>query len=225
MSKGYIAMIPARLGSQRLKKKNLAELAGKPLIAHAIEKCLSLEEFDAVWVNSESEEIGDVARSCGANFHLRPAALANNVATSEQFIAEFLEAHDCEAVVQVHSIAPLLSAGEIQRFMQTLQQGQHDTLISCIHDQIEVAYRNEPVNFTFSEKTNSQDLEPVQRMTWAISAWRRAPYLDAIKAGRTATYSGRVGLFPVDAVSGHVIKTQRDLEIASALLSLIEGPQ
>ena len=34
-----IAMIPARMGSQRLQKKNLAPLKGVPLIVHAIRKC------------------------------------------------------------------------------------------------------------------------------------------------------------------------------------------
>lgn len=218
---GYIAMIPARLGSQRLKKKNLAPLAGKPLIAHAIGKCLGLNMFDEVWVNSESEEIGEVAKAAGARFHRRPATLADNVATSEQFVAEFLEAHDCEAVMQVHSIAPLLGAKDIGGFVDAFRTGGYDTLISCILDQIEVAYRDRPVNFTFDEKTNSQDLEPVQRITWAISAWRRQTYLDAFRAGRTATYAGRVGFYPVDAVSGHVIKTQRDLDMAEALLPLV----
>ena len=33
-----IAMIPARMGSQRLKQKHLRELGGVPLITHAIHK-------------------------------------------------------------------------------------------------------------------------------------------------------------------------------------------
>ncbi|MCA9417335.1 MAG: cytidyltransferase, partial [Candidatus Omnitrophica bacterium] len=40
-----IGMIPARMGSQRLKKKNLRELGGVPLITRAIRKCLEAGVF------------------------------------------------------------------------------------------------------------------------------------------------------------------------------------
>ena len=225
MTSKYIAMIPARLGSQRLKQKNLQPLEGRPLISHAIEKCLNSGLFDEVWVNSEADEIGEVALEFGAKFHKRPAELANNVATSEQFVAEFFESHECEALFQVHSIAPLLSQDDITEFVNTYDKGTHDTLISCILDQIEVAMDDQPVNFTFAEKTNSQDLTPVQRITWAISAWRRSTYLDAFKAGQTATYSGRIGFYPVNPISGHVIKRQSDLDMAAAMLPLMRANQ
>ena len=221
MSDAIIAMIPARLGSQRLPKKNLAPYCGAPLIAHAIRKCLRAGCFDEIWVNSESEEIGEIARAEGARFHRRRAALADNVATSEQFVAEFLEAHDCAAVAQVHSIAPLLTAAEVAGFVDAWRSGAHDVLLSCIEDQIEVAYRGAPVNFTFAEKTNSQDLTPVQRITWSITAWRRETYLAAFRGGETATYAGRIGFHPVSAVSGHVIKTRTDLDVAEALATAL----
>ena len=215
-----VAMIPARLGSQRLKKKNLAFLDGKPLIAHAIEKCFEANCFDAVYVNSESAEIGTVAESYGATFYQRPEDLGNSVATSEQFVYDFMKKVECDAIVQVHSIAPLLSAKEVKDFTATFTSSGHEVLLSCIEDQIEVAYQGKPVNFTFAEKTNSQDLSPVQRITWSITGWRTRPYVEAVEAGRIGTYNGSIGFFPVSSISGHVIKTQLDLDVAEALMSV-----
>ena len=40
-----VAMISARLGSKRIKHKNLRLLAGKPLGSHVIEKCKEVETF------------------------------------------------------------------------------------------------------------------------------------------------------------------------------------
>jgi hypothetical protein len=77
------------------------------------------------------------------------------------------------------------------------------------------------VNFTFAEKTNSQDLSPVQRISWSITGWRRDTYLGATGRGAIGTYSGRVGFFPVDRLAAHVIKTEQDLQIAEALLPLV----
>jgi len=46
-------MIPARMGSQRLKLKSLRDLGGVPLITRAIRKCMAAGVFGEIWVNSE----------------------------------------------------------------------------------------------------------------------------------------------------------------------------
>ena len=219
-----IAMIPARMGSQRLPKKNLRTLRGVPLIVRAIRKCQEADCFDEIWVNSEHEAFGPIAETEGVHFHQRPEELGNNQANSEEYITEFFQAHECERLAQVHSIAPLLTAAEVRAFMGAWTNSDHDVMLSCIHDQIEVAYQNQPVNFTFAEKTNSQDLQPTQRITWSITGFSRAAWLEAVEAGKNASYHGSIGFFPVSPIAGHVIKTQRDLDVADALFDLVEAP-
>ncbi len=218
-----IAMIPARMGSQRLKKKNLRELGGVPLIVRCIRKCQAAGCFDEIWVNSEDDEFGAIAAAEGVPFHKRPAELANNVATSEQFVFEFFTRHPCDRLFQVHSIAPLLPAQDVRAFVEAMEAGGYDTMLSCTHEQIECALEGRPVNFTFDEKTNSQELTPIQRISWSITGWTRAVYLRACEAGRTATYSGKIGFHVIDRLGGHIIKTEEDLQIAEALLSICHG--
>ena len=218
-----IAMIPARMGSQRLKQKNLRELGGVPLITRAIRKCQAAGVFDEIWVNSEHPAFGEIARQEGAGFHQRPEELGNNQATSEQFVGEFLQHHPCDFIVQVHSIAPLLTSTEVRDFVKALADGTCDCLLSVDQVQIECVFQSQPINFTFAEKTNSQDLDPVQRLSWSITAWRRSTYLAAVAAGTCATYAGRVGFHAISPLAGHIIKTERDLQVAEALLPLAES--
>ena len=218
-----LAMIPARMGSQRLKQKNLRELGGVPTIARAIRKCKAAGCFDAIWVNSEHDAFGEIASAEGVHFHKRPEHLANNTATSEEFVNEFLQTHKCDRVFQVHSIAPLLTASQVQEFVNGMVTSGVDTLLSCTHEQIECALDGVPLNFSFSAKTNSQDLRPIQRVSWSITGWRREAYLAAFEAGETATYSGTIGFHVLDRLAGHIIKTEEDLQIAEALLPLREG--
>ena len=213
-----IAMIPARMGSQRLKKKNLRELKGVPLITRAIRKCIEARCFDAIYVNSEDEAFRPIAEAEGVKFYQRPKALGDNHTTSEEFITDFLRHHDCDRVLQVHSIAPLLSSDEVRRFTEDFIRSGKDVYLSCIEDKIEVAYEGKPVNFTFDEKTNSQELTPTQRVTWSITGWRRRSFLNSKDKKQIATYAGDIGFFAVSAFSGHVIKTEADLMIAEALL-------
>ena len=215
-----IAVIPARLGSQRLKKKNLKPLCGKPLITRAIHKCIEADCFDEIYVNSESLVFKEIAEKEGVNFYHRAEHLGNNSATSEDFISDFLQNIDCSWVFQVHSIAPLLTAKEVESFVSFAENSDYQSIFSCIEDQIEVAYMNSPVNFNFSQKTNSQDLKPVQRITWSISGWKKESFLDAINKNKCATYNGKIGFFKVSPISGHVIKTKDDLKIAEAYASI-----
>lgn len=217
-----IAVIPARMGSQRLKQKNLRELAGVPLIVRAIRRCKAAGIFDEIWVNSEHSDFEVIADNEGVRFHHRPEELGGNTATSEQFIAEFLQHHECTWMVQVHSIAPLVTVGEVAAFVARLSADDIDVLLSCEAVEIECAMNGRPVNFSFEEKTNSQDLTPVQRITWSLAAWRRETFLRAHAQGRCATWSGRVDYQALHPMACHVIKTELDLQIAEALLPLVE---
>jgi CMP-N-acetylneuraminic acid synthetase len=216
------AMIPARMGSQRLAQKNLRELAGVPLITRAIRRCLAAGVFDEVWVNSEHEDFAAVADNEGVSFHKRPPELAGNQATSEDYVAEFLEQHDCEYLFQVHSIAPLLTVTEIRQFVEALAAEGKDVGLSVVNHQLECLCAGDPVNFNFDTKTNSQDLVPVQKICWCITGWRRTTYLEAYRTGRCATYAGSVGVYPVSEIAGQVVKTEADLRVVEALYPLID---
>jgi len=216
-----IAMIPARMGSQRLAKKNLRELDGVSLIVRAIRKCKKAGCFDEIWVNSEHTDFCPIAEAEGVKFHQRPEVLGNNSATSEEYIAEFLSLHPCDVIFQVHSIAPLLTVNDVKMFVAHMESASVDCLLSVEEIQIECAYQGNPVNFRYEEKINTQYLEPVQRISWSITAWRRDSYLSAVESGKCATYSGIVDFFPISRPAAHVIKTEADLKFAEALLPVI----
>ena len=218
-----LAMIPARMGSQRLARKNLRELAGVPIVTRAIRKCLATGVFDEVWLNSEHEDFKQIAKEEGAGFHKRPEHLGSNQATSEQYVAEFLQMHECDYLVQVHSIAPLLKTDEVTRFVEAMTKDDADVMLSCEEVLIECALDGNPVNFSFSEKTNSQDLHPIQRISWSITGWRSSTYLTAVESGKCATYAGKVDFFPINPMASHIIKTEEDLRIAEALWPLIHS--
>ena len=59
-------MIPARGGSKGVPRKNIRLLAGKPLIAYAIETALASKLIDRVIVSTEDREIAQIALQYGA---------------------------------------------------------------------------------------------------------------------------------------------------------------
>lgn len=74
-----IALIPARGGSKGVPRKNIRMLAGKPLIAYAIETARGSRLIDRVVVSTDDAEIADVARQYGAEVpFMRPSELAQD---------------------------------------------------------------------------------------------------------------------------------------------------
>lgn len=217
MTASALAMVPARIGSQRLAQKNLQPFNGKPLLRHAVDRCQAAGVFDEVWVNTDADLLAQVAAEAGVPCHRRPEALGGHDATSEDYIAEFLAAHPCDWLVQVHSIAPLLSPVEIRSFVERLRDDEVDVLLSVVDEQIECVCDGRPVNFRLDRKTNSQELSPVRRITWSISAWRAETFLAARQRGECATYAGRIGYHSVSRAAGHIVKTADDLAFAHAL--------
>lgn len=76
---GGVAFIFARGGSKGVLRKNIREIAGRPLIAHTIELALSSEMIDRVLVSTDDDEIAAVARAHGAEIpFMRPNHLAKD---------------------------------------------------------------------------------------------------------------------------------------------------
>jgi N-acylneuraminate cytidylyltransferase len=75
--KKVLALIPARGGSKGIPRKNIVDLAGKPLIAWTIEAARQSKYIDRLVLSSEDEEIMAVAEKWGCEVPFRrPPELA-----------------------------------------------------------------------------------------------------------------------------------------------------
>src|SRR2546429_2557815 len=80
MTSHVLALIPARGGSKGIPRKNVMVLAGKPLIAYAIEQARISRRITRVLVSTDDEEIAEVARRYGAEVpFIRPAEYAEDL--------------------------------------------------------------------------------------------------------------------------------------------------
>jgi CMP-N-acetylneuraminic acid synthetase len=78
LTKNIIAIIPARIGSQRLKNKNIYPFKGKPMIYWIINAAKNACLVKDVYVTSESDKILNLSKKFGAKTIKRPANLSGN---------------------------------------------------------------------------------------------------------------------------------------------------
>ncbi|WP_437187183.1 cytidylyltransferase domain-containing protein [Planctomicrobium sp. SH668] len=212
-----IAMIPARLGSKRLKQKNLREIQGRSLVEFAVERAIHSGVFAEVWVNSESDVFAPSAEKHGAKFHQRPEELSRDDVTSEDFVMEFINKHECDYVVQVHSITPLLQSSEIREFAAVLKAGKYNTLLSHITTPLQSSMNDQPVNFSYELMPMTQNISPIQIITWSITGWNAAAYRERYESKNCATFTAPIGYFEVKKSSGLVVKTEEDFQLIEAI--------
>jgi CMP-N,N'-diacetyllegionaminic acid synthase len=82
-----IALIPARAGSKRVPHKNIALLAGHPLIAYSICAARQSGVFEKVLVSTDSEDYARIARHYGAEVpFLRPNTIAGDKSPDIEWI-------------------------------------------------------------------------------------------------------------------------------------------
>lgn len=81
------ALLVGRKGSQSVERKNLAQVAGRPLAWYPLQACLRAERIDEVWCSTDDQQLGALAESRGATWIHRPAALS----TEKSLIVEAIE--------------------------------------------------------------------------------------------------------------------------------------
>jgi CMP-N-acetylneuraminic acid synthetase len=87
MSSNVLAVVPARGGSKRLPRKNLRELDGKPLVAHALDHGTAASAVDQTVLSTDDDEIASVATEYERVTTIdRPAELADDTATADQAV-------------------------------------------------------------------------------------------------------------------------------------------
>ncbi len=218
--KRVVAMIPARMGSKRINKKNIRMLNGKPLIQYAIEAAKEANCFDEIWINSESEILKNIASDSAIKFFKRSEYMASDVATNDEFALEFIQNVDCDILVQILPTSPFITPQEIKEFVKQMTDKELDTLISVSNQQIECVYKNKPINFDPTKVSPpSQEVIPVQPYACSLMAWRTNNYVANMNK-YTSAYHGGDGEKDFFVLSGYStvdIDNEEDFQLAEMI--------
>ena len=214
-----IAEIPARKGSQRVKNKNMRLLAGKPMIRYAIDAAKNSKYLSAVYVNTDSEEIGQYAEDSGVRYYKRKAHLASDTATSDDYNYDFLLGTGADVLVQVNPVCPFVTADLIDRVLNYFNKNELDSLVTVREEKFQAFYNGKAVNFDINQQLpRTQDLTPIQLCAWPVCVWRRNSFIQSYDKHNHAVFNGNLGLFPVSFLEGIKISYEEDFVLAEKLL-------
>ena len=132
-----LGLVPARGGSTRVERKNLARLGGTTLVRRALETALAAGCFDAVALSSDDAEI--LAEAVGLDVVVvrRPDALATDTALVKDAVLHAL--HELEdpsrpfgAVALVQCTSPFTAPEDIAATVRLLERTGAEAAVSVV---------------------------------------------------------------------------------------------
>jgi len=236
MKRDTLAVIPARSGSKRLPGKNVVEVDGKPLIAHAIEQAEAADNVDRVIVSTEDDEIGRVAEEWGGEVPFkRPPDLATDEATADEAVLHALEylretGETFDIVCMLLVTTPFRTPEDIDDAIGTLAASGAQSIVTTVafdHPPMYAISTNDD-GFLYPyfgdeylwEITRSQEYPDLRRPNGAVFA----ATVDAFKKFKSF-YTDKTLESEMPPSRSLDIDEPFDLRVARALINLDEGAE
>ncbi len=176
--KTFLAIIPARGGSKRLPRKNVLNLAGKPLIAWTLEAAKKAIYLDKIVVSSDDSEILKISAEMEIDTIVRPAELASDTASTFDSVEHAIKniGTKFDYIVLLQPTSPLRTEVHINEAIELLFEKSADAIISICESEHPPLWSNilpsdgSLANFIPEEVRNkrSQDLPRFYRLNGAI---------------------------------------------------------
>ncbi len=177
-----VAIIPARGGSQRLPRKNIADFLGRPMLAYTVDAAIDSGCFARVVVSTEDDEIAEVASRAGAAVDRRSPELATHQVGLVDVCLDFLareerEGRQWQYLACLYATAPMRNAQDIRDTMALLEPGR------CGFAMAVTSYDHYPHQALKFEAGAA--LTPM----WPDLVTKRGSDLPALRAGNGSTYA------------------------------------
>ncbi len=133
--KRILAIVPARGGVQRIPRKNLALLKGKPLIYYAIRNGRECPYVDSTVVSTEDSEIAQVAEKLGSRIVPRPEHLSRPETKTEPVLVHTLDAlkqqgEEYDVVLLLQPTTPFRRTGTLSKALELFFEKEADSVVT-----------------------------------------------------------------------------------------------
>lgn len=223
-----LGIIPARGGSKGVKKKNIKQLCGKPLIAYTIESALKSNLHDVI-VSTDDIQIKQVSEKFGATVpFIRPYELSDDNASSLDVAIhalKYMESSNLikyDAIMLLQPTSPFRNSSDINSCIDLLKKNKKaDSVISVVdvgsNHPARMKYISnniliDPPFCEIKENQNRQELEPMYIRNGVI-------YLTKSKIIKKRSFKGKKSLAYIMSSSRSInIDTQYDFDLCEWII-------
>ena len=223
-----LAFVPARAGSQTIKRKNMALLGGRPLINHCLTKIAHHTLITDIVVSTDDWGVNDHVTSHfpEMQIHSRPPRFTDGVSyTIRDVVADIISKQDDlpDAVLLVQPTSPFFHKDHITKLVNLLDK---NAMANSAHTICKVEHNSHSWNQRFIVGDEVDWIFPRERVEAPRKQSKPAHYIFGnLLLTRTAAIFSKLDLFAmpsryveVDRLSSIDIDSPEDLVIADALI-------
>lgn len=215
-------MIPARIGSQRLKYKNLALIKNKALIEYSIVNAIKTKLFKNIYINSDSDIFEFFSKKYKIKFYKRKKKYASSNAKSDDVIYDFLIKNkiDSGLLVWLNPIAPLLNEKIIRDVINKFIKLKLSSAITSTNKQVHAISKNKNINFNKKEKfAKTQDLNSIHLFNYAVMMWDISKFKKQYLKNNYCFFIDKFNNIDIPEHHSFIVKTAYDLKIVESFLN------
>ena len=216
------AFIGCRLGSTRVKFKNLSLLDNKPLFTYLTNSALESSKIDKLYLNTDSKYIVDIAKEIykkKLNYYIRPSQLGSSKAKLDDFVYDFMINFPSEITIFFNPCCLFLKSETIDKAINYFITNNLDSLCASRVAQTLCFINNKPINFSFdTAQPRTQDLKPIHCQTCAFFIWKTETFKNAYKINNAGNFCGKFESYGLSTLESIDIDTEEDFLIAESIL-------
>jgi regulator of RNase E activity RraA/CMP-N-acetylneuraminic acid synthetase len=169
-----VAFVPAKGESSRVESKNTKLLDGKPLFLHTLEKLVSCDFIDEVYLDTESQYLIDLASEVDCKIMRRDPQLASNKTDGNRLFMNEVNHVDADIYIQILGTSPFISIETIRKGVDALlnQSANFDSAVLVKKDKQYLWGENGPL-YDLNNIPNSVDLPSTIIETMGLYIVRR----------------------------------------------------
>ena len=216
------AFVGCRLGSTRLKSKNLLLLDDKPLFTYLTSSALESRRIDNLYLNTDSKYIEDIAKEIykdKLNYYIRPEHLGSSSAKFDDYVFDFMMKFRSDITICFNPCCIFLKPETIDTAIDYFIKNDLDSCCASKVAQTLCFINNKPLNFSFENtQPRTQDLHPVHCQTCAFFIWKTDTFVELYKEKSAANFCGKFESYGLSTMESIDIDTEDDFLIAECLL-------
>ncbi len=209
-------LIPARAGSKTIPKKNIRELAGKPLVKHLVDTIGQIASKEQIIVSTDDENVKEIVKEI-ATIHDRSKQNTDDVSTLDDVaveVAKYLQkkhgALEEDVLITCQATSPFISEEILVQAIKIHQNEDVNTVLTVKDERhLRWTVKDGKTVPLYKKRVNRQQMDPVYGETGGVIS---------STLGHILNHKTRVGddisIIEVDEKEGLDIDTYADWALA-----------